>query len=67
MRRSDLKQVGDFEPIWETCEKPIGPPGNMTQSLFGYKLTRVFGVEKFAYLSNTYQDSQYIYEYARGK
>tara|TARA_B100000287_G_C20500128_1_gene728782 strand:+ start:229 stop:951 length:723 start_codon:yes stop_codon:yes gene_type:complete len=67
MKRSDLKQVGDFEPVWETCEKPIGPPGNMTQSLFGYKLTRVFGPEKFAYLSKTYQDSKYIFECARGK
>lgn len=66
MKRGDLKQIGDFEPVYEVCEKPIGPPGNMTQSLFGYKLTRVFGPDKFAYLSNTYQDSEFIFECARG-
>tara|TARA_A100001201_G_scaffold128842_1_gene114000 strand:- start:141 stop:863 length:723 start_codon:yes stop_codon:yes gene_type:complete len=67
MRRGDLRKVGDFEPTYEYVEKPIGPAGNITQSLFGYKLTKIFGKEKFAYLSNSYSDSNYIYECLRGK
>lgn len=67
MKRGDLRNVGDFEPSFEYIERPIGPPGNISQSLLGYKLTRVYGSERFAYLSNTYQDSKYIFECARGK
>ena len=67
MRRGDLRKVGDFEPTYEYVERPIGPAGNITQSLFGYKLTKIFCKEKFAYLSNSYSDSNYIYECLRGK
>ena len=45
----------------------IGGIGNLQQTLLGYKITKVFGPEKIAYLSNTYQDSNYLYECARGK
>ena len=48
-------------------KRPIGPPGNVSQSLLGYKLTRKYGTKAFAYLSNTYQNSNYIFECARGK
>ena len=65
--RVDLKNIGDFEPTYEYVERPIGPAGNITQSLLGYKMTRVFGKDKFAYLSNSYSNSNYIYECLRGK
>lgn len=71
--RKYLREIFDFEVIWEE-PKPdaegnyhIGGIGNLQQSLLGYKLTKVFGPEKISYLSNTYQDSNYLYEYARGK
>lgn len=71
--RKYLKDILDFEVIWEE-PKPdangnyhIGGIGNLQQSLLGYKLTKVFGPQKISYLSDTYQDSNYLYEYARGK
>ena len=67
MRRSDLTKVGDCEGFFEYIERPIGPPGNVSQSLFGYKVTRVFGQQSFAYLGKEYQNSEYIFECARGK
>ena len=67
MKRGDLRNVGDFEAFFEYIERPIGPPGNVSQSLLGYKLTRKYGTKAFAYLSNTYQNSNYIFECARGK
>ena len=67
MKRGDLRNVGDFEAFFEYIERPIGPPGNVSQSLLGYKLTRKYGANSFTYLSNTYQDSNYIFECARGK
>ena len=67
MRRGDLRSVGDFEAFFEIIDRPIGPPGNVSQSLLGYKLTRKYGQQSFTYLSNTYQDSNYIFECARGK
>jgi hypothetical protein len=73
IKRGDLKKIGDFEVIWEEPlpdkegKYHIGGIGNTQQSLLGYKLTKVFGKEKFAYLSNNYQDSNYLFECARGK
>ena len=71
--RKHLRDIFDFEVIWEE-PKPdaegkyhIGGIGNLQQSLLGYKLTKVFGPQKISYLSDTYQDSNYLYEYARGK
>jgi len=71
--RKYLRDVFDFEVIWEE-PKPdaegkyhIGGIGNLQQSLLGYKLTKVFGSHKISYLSDTYQDSEYLYECARGK
>lgn len=71
--RKYLKEILDFEVIWEE-PKPdsegkyhIGGIGNLQQSLLGYKLTKVFGPQRISYLSDTYQDSNYLYEYARGK
>lgn len=72
IKRGDLKKIGDFEVIWEepmpdeNGKYHIGGIGNTQQSLLGYKLTKTFGIEKFAYLSDTYQDSNYLYECARG-
>lgn len=69
IKRGDLKEIGDFEVIWEDpSAKGEGPGGigNTQQSLLGYKLTKIFGKEKITYLSNTYQDSKYLFECARG-
>ena len=35
--------------------------------LFSYKLCRIFGHQKIAYLSTRYLDSDYMYECGRGK
>ena len=69
IKRGDLRQIGDFEEIWEDPSvKGEGPGGigNTQQSLLGYKLTKVLGKNKITYLSNTYQDSKYLFECARG-
>ena len=69
IKRGDLKEIGDFEVIWEEPlpdkegKYHIGGMGNTQQSLLGYKLTKIFGKEKFAYLSNNYQDSNYLFEF----
>ena len=71
--RKYLRDIYDFEVIWEEPQPDengdyhIGGIGNLQQSLLGYKITRVFGPSKVTYLSDTYQDSDYLYEYARGK
>ena len=71
-KRKYLKDIYDFEVIWEE-PKPdengkyhIGGIGNTQQSLLGYKITKVFGPNRIAYLSNTYMDSEYLYECGRG-
>lgn len=70
--RKYLKQIHDFEVIWEepvpdeNGKYHIGGIGNLQQTMLGYKITKVFGPEKVAYLSNTYQDSNFLYECARG-
>ena len=71
--RKYLRDIYDFEVIWEEPQPDkngnyhIGGIGNLQQSLLGYKITKVHGSNKVSYLSNTYQDSEYLYEYARGK
>tara|TARA_R110000782_G_scaffold233267_1_gene319418 strand:+ start:335 stop:1033 length:699 start_codon:yes stop_codon:yes gene_type:complete len=71
--RKYLRDIHDFEVIWEEPQPDengdyhIGGIGNLQQSLLGYKITKVFGPNRVTYLSNTYQDSDYLYEYARGK
>lgn len=67
--RKYLRDINDFEVIWEppVPGQPIGTFGNVQQQLLGYKLTKVYGLHGFAYLSSTYQDSNFIYECARGK
>lgn len=71
--RKYLKDIYDFEVVWEEPQPDvngnyhIGGIGNLQQSLLGYKINRVFGPNKVSYLSDTYQDSHYLYEYARGK
>ena len=69
IKRGDLRKIGDFEVIWEDpSAKGEGPGGigNTQQSLLGYKLTKVLGKNKITYLSDTYQDSKYLFECARG-
>ena len=34
--------------------------------MFGYKLTRMYGQQSFAYLGKEYQDSNYIFECEKG-
>jgi hypothetical protein len=70
--RKYLKEIYDFEVAWqepkpdENGKYHIGAIGNAQQTLLGYKITRVFGPDRITYLSNTYQDSEYLYECARG-
>lgn len=70
--RKYLKSIYDFEVIWEEPQPDengkyhIGGIGNLQQTLLGYKITSVFGPTKVYYLSNNYQDSKFLYEYARG-
>tara|TARA_R110001592_G_scaffold6540_1_gene35138 strand:+ start:7118 stop:7879 length:762 start_codon:yes stop_codon:yes gene_type:complete len=73
-----LKEVGGWEPHmfkpllnekgnpYYRKEKGIGGLGNICLILFSYKFNVIFGHEKMAYLSNSYLDSPYIYECARG-
>ena len=70
--RKYLRDIYDFEVLWEE-PKPdengkyhIGGIGNAQQTLLGYKITKVFGQNRITYLSNTYMDSNYLYECARG-
>lgn len=71
--RKHLRDIGEFEVVWEEPQPDengnyhIGGIGNTQQSLLGYKITKVFGKERIAYLSSTYQDSDYLYECGRGK
>jgi hypothetical protein len=70
--RGYLKNIFDFEVIWEEPQPDIngkyhiGGIGNTQQTLLGYKIHKVYGPNKVTYLSNTYQDSDYLYECARG-
>ncbi len=63
-----MTMAGGYEFIDKNPEdlKHIGGFGNVQQSLFGYKIHSMFGPERIGYLSNTYMDSEYIQEYARG-
>lgn len=67
--RKYLRNVHDFEIIWNPgieFNGGIGAQGNTQQTLFGYKMTRVFGADRITYLSSDYMDSEYLYECARG-
>ena len=46
--------------------KGLGSFGNLFPALVCYKMNKVFGHEKITWLSNTYVDSEYIYECQRG-
>ena len=67
--RGYLRQIHDFEVVWETPQEglPIGPMGNMQQTMLGWKITQHYGVQRMSYLSNTYMDSEWLYECERGK
>lgn len=67
--RKHLKDINDFEVVWEEPGEniPIGPMGNMQQSMLGWKITQTYGRERMSYLSNTYMDSEWLYECERGK
>ena len=66
--RGNLRAIHDFEIIWKNPKEgtPIGPMGNMQQTMLGWKITQVFGIKKISYLSNTYRDSKWLYECKRG-
>lgn len=70
--RKYLRDIYEFEVIWEEPQPDangkfhIGGIGNLQQSMLGYKMCKVFGYDKIKYLSDTYQDSEYLYECARG-
>ena len=71
--RGNFKDIFDFEVIWEEPipdaegKYHIGGIGNLQQTMLGYKICKVFGASKVTYLSSTYQDSNFLYECARGK
>ena len=68
-----FKSIDGFEVIWEEPvpdsegKYHIGGIGNLQQTMLGYKINKYFGADKITYLSGTYQDSEYLYECARGK
>jgi hypothetical protein len=70
--RKYLRDIFDFEVLWQeplpdaSGNYHIGSIGNAQQTLLGYKMTRVFGADRITYLSNTYMDSEYLYECGRG-
>ena len=47
--------------------KGLSPFGNVFPGLVMYKINKVLGAESITYLSNSYLDSDYIYEMGRGK
>jgi len=71
--KKNFNKIFDFEVIWEEPipdaegKVHIGGIGNLQQTMLGYKICKVFGSNTIMYLSNTYQDSIYLYECARGK
>lgn len=67
--RGYLRAIHDFEVVWETPSDglPIGPMGNMQQTMLGWKITQHYGPSRIAYLSDTYMDSEWLYECERGK
>jgi len=71
--KKNFNKIFDFEVIWEEPipdaegKVHIGGIGNLQQTMLGYKICKVFGSNSIMYLSNTYQDSIYLYECARGK
>ena len=71
--KKNFKDIFDFEVIWEEPvpdsegKVHIGGIGNLQQTMLGYKICKVFGPNKISYLSNTYQDSDFLYECARGQ
>ena len=46
--------------------KGLGSFGNLFPALNCYKMNKIFGQDKITWLSNTYVDSDYIYECQRG-
>ena len=67
--RKYLRDINDFEVVWEEPGEnmPIGPMGNMQQSMLGWKITQTYGLERMSYLSTTYMDSEWLYECERGQ
>lgn len=71
--KKNFDAIFDFEVIWEEPvpdaegKVHIGGIGNLQQTMLGYKICKVFGPNKISYLSNTYQDSDFLYECARGQ
>ena len=74
-----LKEVGGWETtMYEPLineegnphfrkEKGIGGLGNLGLVMMSYKFQKIFGTQGMIYLSNSYLDSPWIYECARGK
>ena len=81
MKYSSVKEIGGFEPRQEAYDYPrkneegtyvyrgnkgMSSWGNEFPQLNNYKFNVSFGQDNIGYLSNTYLDSKYIYECARG-
>ena len=81
MTAGSVKEMGGFEPRIEAYDYPrkneegtyvyrgnkgMSSWGNEFPQLNNYKFNVAFGQDKITYLSDTYLDSEYIYECARG-
>jgi hypothetical protein len=66
---SSFKRINGFDYIIDPYDGKMVDLqwANIMVNLNGYKYTRVFGHNKIGYLSNTYADSDFIYELERGK
>lgn len=71
-KKKYIDEIKQFEVIWEepfpdeNGKFHIGGMGNTQQTMLGFKICQILGPDSIAYLSTTYQDSEYIYEHARG-
>jgi len=71
-KKKYIDEVEQFEVIWaepvpdENGKFHIGGMGNTQQTMLGFKICQLLGPNSIVYLSDTYQDSEYIYEHARG-
>lgn len=73
-----LREINGFEPMGVKMEERnghfhiegyngYGGLGNLMLLAFAYKINRFYGSTSIGYLSNSYLDSPYMYECARGK
>lgn len=57
----------DEDKVHYRGTKGLASYGNLFPALVCYKMNKLFGISKITFLSDTYVDSEYIYECIRGK